>query len=152
MLVRQVFLLMLGIWQYFTFAQYAYMVLSGTVKLSILFFYLRVFQPDSKSKLFIIFGIVFVAASHTALFFPVFFSCSPVERAWNPLVEGRCISPVPLPYVSGAVSTSTDIYILAVPIRLLWGLNMKLRKKIKVAAVFAIICLYVTSPHLTMST
>ncbi|KAF3482730.1 putative Integral membrane protein Pth11-like [Arthroderma uncinatum] len=124
--------------KYFTFAQYVYLILTATIKLTFLFFYRRVFSPQTLSKILISFGIVFVSTSHVAILFATVFSCSPIARAWNLAIPGRCINPVILPYLSGALSSATDLYVLILPIYPVWNLNMKLRRKIKLLAVFGL--------------
>ncbi|EFE32412.1 integral membrane protein Pth11-like, putative [Trichophyton benhamiae CBS 112371] len=124
--------------QWFTFAQYVYLILTATIKLTFLFFYRRVFSPQTLSNILITFGIVFVAVTHVAILFATIFSCSPIARAWNIAIPGRCINPTILPYLSGALSSTTDLYVLILPIYPVWNLHMKLRRKIKLLGVFGL--------------
>ncbi|KAK3934314.1 hypothetical protein QBC46DRAFT_400152 [Diplogelasinospora grovesii] len=124
--------------KYFTIASYIYLVLATTIKLTFLFFYYRLFSLQTKTRFFITFGIVFVACLNTALFFATVFECSPIQRQWNATVPGRCINPVILPYLSGASSSATDLYVLILPVRLLCGLNVELKRKLKILVVFAV--------------
>ncbi|KAF2203656.1 hypothetical protein GQ43DRAFT_411195 [Delitschia confertaspora ATCC 74209] len=124
--------------KYFTFAQYCYLVCSGVVKLSFLFFYRRVFSAQTKSKYYIDFGIAFVFCANTALLFATIFSCTPIARAWNPILRGHCIHPRILPWLSGVLNSVTDIYVLVLPASLLWGLHLELERKIKLLAVFGL--------------
>ncbi|KAM5447045.1 hypothetical protein MaudCBS49596_006226 [Microsporum audouinii] len=124
--------------KYFTFAQYVYLTLTATIKLTFLFFYRRVFSPQTLSNILITSGITFVAISHAAILFATVFSCSPIARAWNLAIPGRCINPTILPYLSGALSSSTDLYVLILPIYPVWNLNMPLRRKIKLLGVFGL--------------
>ncbi|KAF2790392.1 hypothetical protein K505DRAFT_340454 [Melanomma pulvis-pyrius CBS 109.77] len=124
--------------KYFTFGQYVYLVLSGTIKLSFLFFYHRIFSPQTMSKLFINVGIVFVCCANTGLLFSTIFSCTPIEHAWNIMVPGHCFDPKILPYLSGGLNTATDLYVLVLPMSLLWGLNLSIARKAKLIAVFGL--------------
>ncbi|PGH12677.1 hypothetical protein AJ80_06620 [Polytolypa hystricis UAMH7299] len=102
--------------KFFTFAQYTYMVLAGIIKLTFLFFYHRIFSPQSTLKWFIVFGIVFVVCGNLALLFAMMFTCIPVARSWDKSVEGHCIDPASLPYLSGGINSLTDVYVLVLPI------------------------------------
>ncbi|KKK18675.1 hypothetical protein P175DRAFT_0536098 [Aspergillus ochraceoroseus IBT 24754] len=124
--------------KYFTIAQYIYLTLTATVKLTFLFFYYRIFHPQHKIKYLITFGIVFVAITHITILFLTIFSCAPVSHAWNAASPGRCWNPKILPYLSGALSSVTDLYVLILPIRSLWDLNMTTRRKLRLAAVFGL--------------
>ncbi|OJI97123.1 hypothetical protein ASPVEDRAFT_78860 [Aspergillus versicolor CBS 583.65] len=124
--------------KYFTIAQYIYTILTAAVKLAFLFFYYRIFPRHINIRYFISFGIAFVSVSHLTLFFLTIFSCSPVSHAWDAASPGRCWNPRILPYVSGGLSSATDLYVLLLPIHTLWGLNMTTRKRIRLAAVFGL--------------
>lgn len=119
-------------------ATFDYMVLTGFIKLTLLFFYYRIFSPQTTVKYFIIGGIVFVACINTALFFATVFECSPVALLWDSSLSGHCINSEVLPYISGAVSSATDIFVLILPIRLLWSLNLNYARKVRLIAVFGL--------------
>ncbi|RAH43285.1 uncharacterized protein BO95DRAFT_516527 [Aspergillus brunneoviolaceus CBS 621.78] len=124
--------------KYFTIAQYVYLLLTPAVKLSFLFFYYRIFAPDRTMRYLILGGIAFVSISHVTVFFLTIFSCTPVSHAWNEFGEGKCWNPTILPYLSGALSSTTDLYVLLLPIRSCLGLNMTLRRRLRLLAVFSI--------------
>lgn len=126
----------------FTVGQYIYTLLTAAVKLAFLFFYYRIFPRHINIRYFISFGIAFVSVSHLSLFFLTIFSCSPVSHAWDAASPGRCWNPRILPYVSGGLSSATDLYVLLLPIHTLWGLNMTTRKRLRLAAVFGLGILY----------
>lgn len=130
--------------QFFTVAQYIYLAMTATIKLTFLTFYYRIFAPQRTMRYLIIGGIVFVTLSHLILLFLTIFSCMPVSHAWNKFGAGTCwIPPSVLPYLSGALSSATDLYVLFLPIKSLWGLNMKLVSRFRIIGVFMIGILYV---------
>ncbi|RAK94259.1 hypothetical protein BO79DRAFT_261278 [Aspergillus costaricaensis CBS 115574] len=124
--------------KYFTIAQYIYLLLTPAVKLSFLLFYYRIFAPDRRMRYLIIGGIIFVSVTHIGLFFVTIFECTPVSHAWNQFGKGKCFPPSILPYLSGALSSSTDLYVLLLPIRSCLGLNMTLRRRLRLLAVFSV--------------
>ncbi|KAM7213238.1 hypothetical protein V8F06_011403 [Rhypophila decipiens] len=124
--------------KWFTFASYIYLVLATFIKLVFLFFYRRIFSTECTTRHLINFGIVFVSCLNGGIFFTTVFECDPIQRQWDPTLPGRCINPVILPCLSGATSSATDILVLVIPMRLLWGLNMNMRRKLKILAVFGL--------------
>ncbi|KAL7807759.1 GPCR, PTH11-type [Trichoderma aethiopicum] len=124
--------------KFFTIGSYIYLLASGCVKLTFLFFYYRIFAGSVKMRYLIIAGIILTFGFTTSLFFGTVFSCIPVERAWNPTVPGHCLNPIYLPYVSGISSSALDLYTLVLPVPVVVGLNMDLKRKLKVVAVFGI--------------
>ena len=64
--------------------------------------------------------------------------CNPRERIWNKSVPGHCIE-VPILYItSGLFNTLTDVIILLVPVKLVWNLQTRTKKKVGVVAVFTV--------------
>ncbi|KAI1653873.1 hypothetical protein F4813DRAFT_373072 [Daldinia decipiens] len=125
-----------GTLKIYTIATFIYLILSTCIKLTFLFLYRRIFSPQTKSKYFIYGAIYFVVCLNTALLFTTIFECSPVARSWNSALDGHCINPKILPYLSGVTSFLTDIYILILPIPLLWHLNMGRKRKFRLIAIF----------------
>ncbi|KAI0892238.1 hypothetical protein F4806DRAFT_505649 [Annulohypoxylon nitens] len=123
--------------KYLVFASYAYLLLTGCIKLTFLFCYRRIFSMHSLTNTFINLGIAFVVCLHTGLLFATIFSCDPVDRSWDASVPGTCFNAAILPWVSAASSSLTDIYIFVLPIAPLWRLNMDSKRKVKVTIVFS---------------
>lgn len=124
--------------QWFTIASLLYIPLTGCIKLAFLFFFYRIFSPQRTMKYWIIGGIIFVVCLNLGIFFGTLFTCSPIEKYWNSALSGHCIDSIILPYLSGASSSAMDIFILLLPIRPLWALNMSLARKLRVLAVFCV--------------
>ncbi|KAI0400714.1 hypothetical protein F4802DRAFT_583715 [Xylaria palmicola] len=123
---------------YFTISTWVYLVLTTTIKLTFLSFYHRLFSTHTKWRYMITGAIVFVILLNVSLVFATIFSCAPVSREWNPTIPGHCINPVILPYFSGISSFLTDLYVLVLPISLLWQLNMTIQQKLKVSCIFGL--------------
>lgn len=66
----------------------------------------------------------------------VIFECTPINKAWDPLVPGHCIDQVKLGVAIGYFNLVTDCMILILPIPMLWALQLALRMKLAVLAVF----------------
>lgn len=124
------------------------MPLVASIKLSFLFFYRRVFSPSRKTVLFVNGGVVVISCAYIAIFFATVFDCIPVSKRWYPSKPGWCARPKFLPYTSGAINVSIDIYVLIVPIPCIWGLNMSFSRKLRILAVFSLGILWVDQCYL----
>ncbi|KAI0001228.1 hypothetical protein F4779DRAFT_604409 [Xylariaceae sp. FL0662B] len=124
--------------KYFTIASWIYHILAISIRLAFLTLYLRLFSAGQKTKYFIIGGIVFVVLVNLAVMFALIFRCNPVERSWDTRVPGSCVKAAIIPYISAVASPICDIYVMALPIPVIWSLKLNLKKKIKVFAVFSV--------------
>ncbi|KAI1079137.1 hypothetical protein F5B20DRAFT_545089 [Whalleya microplaca] len=121
-----------------TIAAQMYLVAATVIKLSLLFLYRRLFNLQKKAKWFVNGGIVVVLLVNVALLLAIIFFCIPVQKAWDNSIEGHCSSPAPVSYFTGVWNAVVDIYVLVLPIPMLWGLNMGPRRKARLGAVFGI--------------
>ena len=107
-------------------------------KLSILLLYLRIFSPDRWTRLFIYLGIwvIFIYYMVTASIFVGL--CSPRHgESWPvALLSSRCGETMVMTYVQGIFNIVSDFYVLVLPLPVVWKLQLPLRKKIGVSAVF----------------
>ncbi|KAI1458555.1 hypothetical protein F4805DRAFT_423818 [Annulohypoxylon moriforme] len=115
----------------------------GCVKISVLFFYLRVFSTSRQTVTYrIIVGlIVIIAAWMTAFFFTNLLVCKGNFWAyWSSAVNLQKYCPgTTYKSLSFAISDFiTDVIILATPIPLIWRLNMSTNRKIAVSLVFLV--------------
>lgn len=63
--------------------------------------------------------------------------CKPREKLWNLLLPGHCFDFNSLFTATGVFNVLSDFAILILPIHPLWKLQMPLKRKLSVAAVFA---------------
>ncbi|KAK0508024.1 hypothetical protein JMJ35_009913 [Cladonia borealis] len=121
-----------------TIAEYIYIPLGASIKLSCLLFYRRLFSPSRKMRLSIDGGIIFVLAAYTALFFATIFQCDPIRKAWYARTPGHCFKSKRLPYTSGGINVLSDLYVLILPMPCVWGLNMILSRKLRLISIFGL--------------
>ncbi|TAQ90858.1 hypothetical protein B7494_g786 [Chlorociboria aeruginascens] len=110
-------------------------------KISVLCLYMRIFKVSHKFRLavWITGGLNLAWAVFVVL--SAAFQCTPVKKAWDPLVPGHCINFYPW-FISIAISSLVvDIVILILPMAPLYRLQMDLTKKIFVTFLF--LCGYV---------
>ncbi|EEH16402.2 hypothetical protein PABG_06489 [Paracoccidioides brasiliensis Pb03] len=108
---------------------------TALMKISIILFYLRIFPPTRvhivcKTLIFFILGYSFASCV------VVIFMCRPVEKFWDvQIMYGSCIDRAASYYVNAAMSITTDMMTLAIPIPLIHRLTISLRQKIIIACI-----------------
>ena len=128
--------------QYIYISSAMYGICIFFVKLSILLQYLQIFVPlKSRNALYwtshalIWTNLVFYLISVNL----VLFGCKPIAKAWNPLItNGHCIDTLATDTAAGAINSLSDIVILVLPQVSIWRLQMALRRKIQISALFLI--------------
>ncbi|OIW30687.1 hypothetical protein CONLIGDRAFT_713264 [Coniochaeta ligniaria NRRL 30616] len=109
----------------------------STIKMSVMFFYLRVFVNDGlrlATKLVI--GFVLLWSVGNIL--QVFLICRPFAATYDPTIKGKCGSQVVSFIAIGAFNVITDAIILTLPIPTIWGLKMSSSARLGLSAVFMI--------------
>lgn len=124
------------------------------VKFSILLLYLRLFEKSKIARWTIralmgvvsLWGILVVSinseqfsdqvANHTPQFFLTVFQCNPVSLAWDYELPGTCFHhhwmESTIPHII------TDVAILAIPIPVVWGLQMQLSQRLILCSIFSL--------------
>lgn len=110
------------------------------LKLSLLFFYLRIFPGAKIRKLIwgtiafdILFGVVFV--------FVGIFQCQPINfywENWDGEHVGKCFDVNAIGWANAVISILLDGWMLALPISQVVRLNLHWKKKVSVAMMFTV--------------
>ncbi|KAI9692292.1 MAG: hypothetical protein M1822_006523 [Bathelium mastoideum] len=113
----------------------------GLVKLSILFFYRRIFRVDSFRRVNNVI-IAFVASWAITYFFVTLFECG-VHPAvlWagsKAAQDATCIDTSHLLLSFAITDVITDFLVLVLPIREVWRLQMEIKKKYAVTGIFVL--------------
>ncbi|KAJ4400329.1 hypothetical protein N0V91_008788 [Didymella pomorum] len=126
--------------RYYFYGEIFYVLSLGVSKISILCFYLRVFPHKDFRR--IIFGVMGLAVAYTiAFFFATTFQCTPMSYAWTQwdgLHEGKCQDIHLQGWIAAGINIALDIIVMILPLKHLAGLNMNLRKKLMVMAMFSV--------------
>lgn len=124
-----------------------YLLQIALLKLSILFFLLRLFPRVITQRLLkatiafdLLYGAAFVIAG--------IFQCQPISFYWtswdkNPTTRGKCININALNWSNAIIGIILDVWMLAIPLYEVFHLRLSLRKKISVALMFFVGTLYV---------
>lgn len=66
----------------------------------------------------------------------VVLQCSPAKALWDPRVKGQCID-ISIELVGSSVlNVATNFLILALPLPILWRLQISMRKKLQLVGIF----------------
>ncbi|KAF2832848.1 hypothetical protein CC86DRAFT_399514 [Ophiobolus disseminans] len=112
------------------------------IKLAILLQYLRLLAPNRSVNRSLYFGAWIIIVLNTTFYiattFVTIFLCRPRELIWNKfLQEGQCINQEAPIMFTALFNIISDIAILILPIKTIWGLQIPTRKKIGISLLFA---------------
>ncbi|KAL4998611.1 hypothetical protein BDV10DRAFT_201141 [Aspergillus recurvatus] len=105
-------------------------------KLSILLFYVRVFQ--TRSFRILSYTIGFLVLGHgIGVFFAAVFQCSPVQYTWDKEIPGgSCFNQQAFYRYVSPPNICTDLVILVMPMPVVWRLQTRLTQKLALTGVF----------------
>ncbi|KAL8941997.1 MAG: hypothetical protein Q9216_001930 [Gyalolechia sp. 2 TL-2023] len=107
-------------------------------KLSILFFYHRLFPFRTFFIISFVVGIVSVLW-WVAVILIAFLHCRPLAYYWDRSIpNGHCVNDNLIGYSLTSINIATDIVILILPIPWLWGMNMAIPKRMAVVGLFVL--------------
>ena len=111
------------------------------VRLSILLQYLRIFAPTRRNNTLVFWGshlLIWVNfVFYVIITFLEIFACSPIEKAWNPLIiDGHCYSIFAIYIAAAAVNTVSNFLIFCLPHSVIWNLQMSRGRKVGISALF----------------
>ncbi|KAF2442465.1 hypothetical protein P171DRAFT_392365 [Karstenula rhodostoma CBS 690.94] len=126
--------------RYYYMGEIFYVLALGLSKISILFFYLRVF-PAKEFRLQI-YGVMALCGAYTiAFFFATTIQCLPVSFAWTQwdgLHKGKCNDIHLQGWIAAAINIILDVLVMILPLRHLAGLNMNIKRKLMVMSMFSV--------------
>lgn len=121
------------------YSEILYLAVVFMTKISICFFYLRIFPKKAfRVRVFIIIGLSAVSA--VVFIVITIFQCTPIPGAWlhwDGTYEAVCRDVQTQAMWAAIVSITLDVATIFLPMTELWALNMSLRKKLGVMTMFA---------------
>ncbi|KAI4249404.1 MAG: hypothetical protein LQ352_005659 [Teloschistes flavicans] len=115
-----------------------YCLAIASVKLSILLLITRIFLAVRRNLLFwLTQALIWVNTLFYGIaFFIAIFGCRPRRKIWNPDDPGKCFDSKSLYITSASFNTFSDLAMLSVVIHMVFKLQMSLKRKIGITAVF----------------
>ena len=71
------------------------------------------------------------------------FACRPVAGFYDTSIQARCINDIQFYWATAILNVVTDLYILVLPIPMVWRLHVDFKKKLLFSAMFMLGGLYV---------
>jgi hypothetical protein len=107
------------------------------VKISLLVFYLEVFQgPKFRIICYIVLG--YTVLSTIVIQFLTIFSCTPIQSFWNRDIKGVCLDIGAIGFANSANAILQDLIILILPMPSVLELTLKRWRKAAVTLMFAV--------------
>ncbi|PLB47410.1 hypothetical protein P170DRAFT_388957 [Aspergillus steynii IBT 23096] len=106
-------------------------------KMSAIFFYARVFRSNDRAlRIHLWVAGSLVTGWFVSSYLTTIFQCTPIPKAWNTTLPGKCIDQYQWYLGTAVLSCLTDFYILLLPIRRIWALQMSRRRRAYLLAAF----------------
>ncbi|KAF2194319.1 hypothetical protein K469DRAFT_549432 [Zopfia rhizophila CBS 207.26] len=127
----------------FTAGQPVWGAANAAVKFSILHLYLTIFQDERFRR--VCFGAMAVSMGYfISVFLETFLLCKPVQFNWDKTIPGACNKYAKETYVvAGALNLIIDVFIVILPMPMLFQLRIPRAKKIGLIAMFSLGAVYV---------
>lgn len=125
-----------------------YCISIASIKLSILLLINRIFLAVNRNVLFWLTQLLMWVNTlfYAIAFFLAIFACRPRHKIWSPEVPGKCLNSKALYITSATFNTGSDVLMLSVPIYMIWKLQMSIKRKIGITAIFGTGALFVSLP------
>ncbi|KAL9611562.1 MAG: hypothetical protein Q9167_003809 [Letrouitia subvulpina] len=116
------------------------------VKIAILLQYLHLFVPTQNRIYYLVhFFMWFNGLFDVALALVLFFQCKPRRKIWmGDLVPGKCVNFGATLISAGIINAFTDFLVLGLPLFTVWRLQLPMKKKVGISAIFALGLLHTT--------
>ncbi|KAM0426681.1 hypothetical protein ACHAPT_007997 [Fusarium lateritium] len=123
--------------RYLFAASLTYVVAIALIKLTILALYWKLFSITARVPIAILFSSVVIWM--VVLIFVATFSCNPVEKQWNILIQhGKCMEQKPV-YLGGSLpNVIIDFVLVAMPLPSVFRLNIPLGRRLILAGMFTL--------------
>jgi hypothetical protein len=122
----------------YTLGAWVYVLLGTSYRTAILAVYLRIFSIDRCARAVIYIGLLVMLVVNTVVFFFVVYNCNPPSKAWDTTEEGKCVNARPWAYTTGALNVVEDLFVLVLPMPLVWNIKMQLARRLRLVAVFGL--------------
>ncbi|KAL3605231.1 hypothetical protein FPOAC2_00173 [Fusarium poae] len=111
------------------------------LKFCVTAFYARLTSGLSHLRMRVVVAYILLSVTYAAVFFTILLSCQPFHHFWQVSPDpGLLCQPTKSPaYVLIVVIPNilTDIYLLSIPLPLLWGVNISLRRRLTLMLLFS---------------
>ncbi|CAH0052189.1 unnamed protein product [Clonostachys solani] len=119
-----------------------YVLVMILAKSAIILEWTRIFVPRGTRNKFFWFSramLVFNIVAYVVLIIFSLISCVPIQKRWKPWAEGKCFwSAKSLDVTTAWVNLFIDVFILVLPQRIIWTLQLNTGRKIGISVIFSV--------------
>ncbi|KAL4781997.1 hypothetical protein BJX76DRAFT_305009 [Aspergillus varians] len=114
-----------------------YVPMVFVIKIALLTVMLRIFAPDRQKVLIIWTSIIILLLYYIPAFFIKIFFCRPISAYWlgTAATGGSCLNQRSVIIADSSISIVSDLWILILPVPMLWSLQMSMMKKLRVIGI-----------------
>ncbi|KAI1401769.1 hypothetical protein F4819DRAFT_313527 [Hypoxylon fuscum] len=126
---------------YIHYAGIFYSITLPLIKIAILLEWTRMLVPRGTKNLFmwVCYGVIVTQVlAMISIVFALCFVCIPYEKIWDITLPGHCIKKLNIDVGAAVVHLCTDIVMLILPQKVIWGLQMSFRKRFGVSVFFSL--------------
>ena len=114
-----------------------YPVTIGTIKISTLLLYARIFPSGNFRRILWAVGLL-ISTYSTIMILILIFQCKPIKGFWDSNLEAGCISLTKVFIAMASLNLITDFLVVCLPLPLLWKLQMPRGMKLQVMGIFSV--------------
>lgn len=118
----------------------SYTVSGGLAKTMVFLQLKKIFTTGAYDAVFVVVvgSLVANGLFYMAMLFMYVFTCLPRKKMWDPTVKGHCLDSNKLNLAMGSLNLISDFEAFIVPAWAIWHLNMELKRKFQVFAIFGV--------------
>lgn len=121
--------------QCFYTLQLGYVSTLPIVKIAVLLFYHRIF-PQQRFR-YALYGMgTFLTLFLLSSWLAVILQCLPVHGFWQPATPHHCFDQVTYYIAQGSLNFASDVFVVLMPIPLLWNLRLPMARRVGLVVVF----------------
>ncbi|KAI0139368.1 hypothetical protein F4776DRAFT_662327 [Hypoxylon sp. NC0597] len=117
--------------------QAVYYTSVSLTKISILFFYFRLF-PQKTYRIFLWAMMGFVGLTGLISSIAGIFQCTPVHKAWDTAIPGTCFNRPAFFFANASLNIFQDLVIYLLPSPILWNVHLPTKQRIALIGVFVV--------------
>lgn len=118
--------------------QVLYFTNAVLTKISLLLLYRRIFGVVKNFRIALWVSSFFVLGYWIACTILAFLGCQPLQKNFDKTIPGHCVDLINFFRWNGICNLLIDFLILLLPLPMVWHLNIALRQKISLSAIFGL--------------
>ena len=123
--------------QWANVSEILYPPLVAITRLSICLQFIHIFVLNRDKKFWYLHIFIWVNIMYfTVFFFVTIFQCTPRAKIWDPELPGTCLRYQAYSFATGVFNVVSDFLMLGFPIVCIWNLQMSIKRKVGVSAIF----------------